>query len=67
MAISASRPPPAPRERLIPEWWAPWLQDPAFLRPDQRKPPFPEFDDEVEEHLFRERMRPPRLISWREQ
>lgn len=50
--------PPAPRPRLIPEWRAPWLQDPQFLRPDDRRPPYPEFDDDVELHLHRMRHRP---------
>ena len=44
--------PPRPRGRMLPEWRAPWLQDPRHKRPDERKPPLPEFDDEIERYLF---------------
>jgi hypothetical protein len=43
--------PPAPRPRLVPEWRAPWLQDAAHLRPEERQPPYPEGEDEIEEYL----------------
>lgn len=44
--------PQPPRGRLVPEWRAPWLQDPRHKRPDEREPPMPEFDDEVERYLY---------------
>jgi hypothetical protein len=48
-------PPPAPRRprgRIVVEWRAPWLQNPAHKRRDEREPPLPEFDDEIEAYLF---------------
>jgi hypothetical protein len=50
--------PAAPRPRLLAEWRAPWLQDPDFLRSDERRPPYPEFDYDVEPYLFKEGPRP---------
>lgn len=49
--------PPRPRGRLVPEWRAPWLQDARHKRPDEREPPLPEFDDEIERYLFYSKFR----------
>jgi hypothetical protein len=52
---SLMRPPCAPRPprgRVVPEWRAPWLQDPQHRRPHERELPVPEFDDEVERYLY---------------
>ena len=50
--------PPRPRGRIVAEWRAPGLQDPQHTRPDERAPPLPEFDDEIEAYLFWRRRRP---------
>jgi hypothetical protein len=60
------RPPAAPsppRGHIVPEWRAPWLQDPRHKRPDEREPPLPEFDDEIERYLFYLRNRPLNLMG----
>ena len=54
-------PPAAPRRprcRIAVEWRAPWLQDPRHKRRNEREPPLPEFDDEIEAYLFWTRNRP---------
>jgi hypothetical protein len=53
--------PPPPRRRVSVEWRAPWLQDPRHLRPADREPPLPEFDDEIEVYLYYRRMAPHNL------
>lgn len=50
--------PPRPRSRVKVEWRAPWLQYPRHKRRDEREPPLPEFDDEIEVYLFLLRTRP---------
>ena len=52
-----------PRRRMLAEWRAPWLQDPAHRRRDQREPPLPEFDDDIEAYLYWRRWRPTNLMS----
>ena len=52
-----------PRPRVLAEWRAPWLRDPEHRRRDEREPPLPEFDDEIEAYLYWGRRRPTNLMS----
>lgn len=49
--------PRRPRGRIVAEWRAPWMQDPAHKRRGERAPAGPEFDADIEAYLFFKRTR----------